>query len=364
MNFVLLNILSFVLCTAAVASNTKQVQIAYDASENVMYTAQAQNSDGIIHVIDTADTANQFEIGSIQVPNVSADTVLELALSKDKSLFVLARSNEKSNLYAYQMSSQNGARSWQKSDLTADTSAIQSVHSLHAEKDGRVSVVGIDSASGEEVMEFYSTGKDSNAVTLTKVDQLDAAMIEVSETKAKAKVEEKEGTYTKGTGLGFSAGFLSGIGFAFRKFYSNGFGTNIAAGAIATDNRVNVSAGLEIMKTLDETESFRFFALTGAGYNYDSNKYSMPDPNSPHDPMSDPVMIETTDKDTTINVGIGLGVEYAPAGLQKKGIALSLDCAYAVRFEKQNNYYTNNKDMHYAGLAPMPSFSIIYYFRR
>jgi hypothetical protein len=144
-------------------------------------------------------------------------------------------------------------------------------------------------------------------------------------------------------------------------------GGNIAVGGIASQNSSNISAGIEIMKTLDETETIRFFALGGVGYHHNSNTYQTTDtttPANPGDPMNPPPMIEETDHDTTINAGVGLGVEYAPSGLKKKGVAFSLDCAYAVTFEKLTNNYTANKSMHYTGLAPLPSFSIIYYFKR
>ena len=218
----------------------------------------------------------------------------------------------------------------------------------------------VSNAEGERVQIALDDSKNLQIVTESNEDE----MVEVSKTvSVKTNTVQNEGKFTKGSALGFSAGFMSGVGFAFRKFYGNGMGFNIAAGAIATQTSSDISTGLELMKTIDETDYFRFFAVAGAGFHKSMNKYTVAemstDPTKP-----DPVMVETTDKSSVINTGVGLGVEYAPAGMKKKGIALSLDCAYAVRFEKKDNYYEGSKPMKYVGLAPLPNFSIIYYFNR
>ncbi len=236
---------------------------------------------------------------------------------------------------------------------------VISIIDTESEKEIGTIDIPVQNPEGEFVTVALNQNKDLQIVT-----ESEDAMVEVAKTIHVSQDQKPQTSkYTHGSGLGFSAGFLSGVGFAFRKFYGSGIGFNVAAGAIATQSNTDISTGLEIMKTLDETDSFRFFALTGIGFHHSSNSYTTPERNS--DPMDpNPVMVDVNDKTSVINAGIGLGVEYAPAGLKKKGIALSLDCAYAVRFEKSNTYYNGAKPMKYAGLAPLPSFSIIYYFNR
>jgi len=73
-------------------------------------------------------------------------------------------------------------------------------------------------------------------------------------------------------GLGFSAGFASGIGLTFRHHFPGKFSWEVTGGVIKVDQNVDYSVGGELQLDLDRGAASRFFATVGAGYFYAAPK--------------------------------------------------------------------------------------------
>lgn len=155
------------------------------------------------------------------------------------------------------------------------------------------------------------------------------------------------------TGAGFTAGLISGLGFAFRKFYASGFGFNIGAGALVQANgSVGTSIGLELLFTLAAKEKARFLLVTGASSFYTKDVYT-----DYVGPNADPV--ERIYSETSANFGLGLGIEWAPSGFKENGVTMALEVPLTVRFLTTST----TKGFKLNGLAPIPSFTLIYNFK-
>lgn len=73
-------------------------------------------------------------------------------------------------------------------------------------------------------------------------------------------------------GLGFSAGFASGIGLTFRHHLPGKVSWEATGGVIKVDDRMHYAVGGELQLDLDRGTSSRFFAALAGGYYYTAPK--------------------------------------------------------------------------------------------
>lgn len=173
----------------------------------------------------------------------------------------------------------------------------------------------------------------------------------------KVKLEE-----SKRGGLGFTAGLISGLGFAYRKHFENSFGIQVGGIGWGDQNSSFTSVGAEIIKTISRSEKVRFYALGGTSifrrnqkdYQDYSTCYAAPgDPRSPT-PPPDVCIPVTGDRTTgTLNFGAGLGFEFTPS--KHIGISLELPVTLMLDLEKTKRFKRQ-------GIYPIPSISLVYYF--
>lgn len=181
------------------------------------------------------------------------------------------------------------------------------------------------------------------------------------ETTAPEKAELKS---SSGMAAGLTAGLLSGLGFAFRQYFDNGWGYHIGFAGYGNKASVAADIGFEVLRVLDETSKARFYALAGTSVYYSRDQIFTPteppvyDPNNPkpHDSQGGTYSYQNS---TRYNFGVGIGLEWAPATLNMNGVAFAIELPLSVTFIK-----TDRQNLEFDSIFPIPSASIVYYFKR
>ncbi len=345
------------------AAQLGRLDLAVDDQHNTVFVSSIKMEPcGKIHVVDIQ---SQEEISSLCTTSlvVRGKTQQEIELGRDGQLYHLTVGEGRPELAA--IVAQDG--DWSKS-LSIDYSDLLLgklfPRNLKAEADGRISVEAIEFKSKMPVLVLINPlDRSVETLPLFKVkealESLDEAKKEQSDNDS-----EESSDYAKGSGLGFSAGFLAGLGFAYRQMFASGWGFHIAAGGYADESSVDANVGIELLRVLDETNKVRFYALAGSSLYYSSSKYLVYDyATTPcEDKECYTGVMESgryeSSRSSTYNFGIGLGIEYAPAGLRAKGLSMTFELPIFVRF-------VNRSDRSgFGGIAPWPSVTLIYYFRR
>jgi len=154
-------------------------------------------------------------------------------------------------------------------------------------------------------------------------------------------------------GIGFSAGLLSGLGFAYRRHFANDFGVHI--GGVAWGNKTDsfVSLGVEVLRTFSQSDKVRFYGVAGAGlfrnderYDDYSGCYLGPSPAAP-------CPVERREVSGSLSLGAGIGIEFTPG----KHIGVTLEVPASILLDLEESERFNRK-----GIYPIPSIAIIYYF--
>jgi len=157
-------------------------------------------------------------------------------------------------------------------------------------------------------------------------------------------------------GIGFSAGLLSGLGFAYRRHFANDFGVHI--GGVAWGNRTDsfTSLGVEVLRTFSRSDKVRFYGVAGAGlfrndeqYDDYSGCYPVPPPAS----GGSSCPTERREVSGSLSLGAGIGMEFTPG--RHIGVSLEVPVSILLDIEKSERF--NRK-----GIYPIPSIAIVYYF--
>ncbi len=118
-------------------------------------------------------------------------------------------------------------------------------------------------------------------------------------------------------GLGYSAGFTSGIGFHYRQFHDGGlglgWGATGAAGWSPADGNGAFSIGVEGFKTIFLLDWGRFYGVLAAAR---FGQIAFKTPTAPVGSFS--------------NAGLGLGIDFGPI----KGVNLSVEVPYTFFFDR------------------------------
>lgn len=170
---------------------------------------------------------------------------------------------------------------------------------------------------------------------------------------------------TPGMAAGLTAGLLSGIGFAFRQYFDNGWGYHFGFAGYGNKTSVAADIGMEVLRVLDETSKARFYALAGTSIYYSRNQIFIPtEPTTPYDPNNPKSQgpqdgTYTYENSMMYNFGVGIGLEWSPGMLNQKGVAFAIELPLSVTFNQ-----TDRQGLAFDSVLPIPSASIIYYFKR
>jgi hypothetical protein len=158
-----------------------------------------------------------------------------------------------------------------------------------------------------------------------------------------------------GHGLGFTAGLLSGLGFAYRRHFANKLG--IQLGGIAWGNRTDsfVSFGAEAIRTLSHSDRTRFYGVVGTSLFRDNGQFldysgCYADPGRP---PAESCAVEVRRTTGSLAFGAGIGMEFS-AG---RHIGVSFEVPLSLMLDLDTSDRFNRK-----GIYPIPSMSVIYYF--
>lgn len=148
--------------------------------------------------------------------------------------------------------------------------------------------------------------------------------------------EQKLGTTA---GLGFAGGWSSGNGFAYRQHFDNGFGVQLAGGAVGFPGGAGANLGVQLMRTLSIDEAIRFYGFLGASATYvGDNSYRFD-------------RFEGWQHQVLPVFGAGIGIEFKI--VEHVGVSLELPIAVTT-------YYTNG-NYSFVSALPIPNVSLVYY---
>jgi len=137
------------------------------------------------------------------------------------------------------------------------------------------------------------------------------------------------------SGMGFAAGYTSGVGIAYRKHFDSEWGYQVAGIGYGDKEDIFVNVGLQSLYDLRRTELLHFYLVGGIGWFYGADNL-------------DNVWTHSN----YFGIGAGIGIEML---LMEKNLGLSLELPLTVRFEKADS-------LEFVGIYPIPSIALIYYF--
>ncbi|MBI3892038.1 MAG: hypothetical protein HY303_10980 [Candidatus Wallbacteria bacterium] len=146
---------------------------------------------------------------------------------------------------------------------------------------------------------------------------------------------------------GFTAGAIGGIGFAYRRFTSDGWGWQLGGLAALDRSDRLVILGGQRMKSLNVRQRSRFYALAGAMGILNTDRFDEMQPASGAPAGSPPVFVRRSRNEASFNVGGGLGISYETDG----GVGFVLELPLV--FEFQHGLES---------VGPIPQAALLYHF--
>lgn len=304
----------------------------------------------------------------IQILNIeSEEAQFEIELNKKSHLTYLAQIGDLWMVNT--IIKKNGL--WEKQPAELSLSGEGRASDLTSLPDGRLAMTVI--TDGEAKVFLIENSKLEEGKKLTILEEISEEKISevsrivyekqnIENLKAKASCEKEDDdcNLKKEGGFGFSAGMATGVGMAYRRHLANRWGYQITGIGWGTGSSFFVNAGVDIMKTLHKTKRTRFMMVMGASafystrneIDYDKCEQNVPQETWDSNPNYDPCggVKPEWKHGVTINVGIGIGMEFA---LSKNiGLAIELPVVISLGFGEHSHI----------GIYPVPSLSLIYYF--
>jgi hypothetical protein len=154
-------------------------------------------------------------------------------------------------------------------------------------------------------------------------------------------------------GVGFTAGLVSGLGFAYRRNFANNFGMQIGGSGWASRDESFLSLGGEAIRTISRSDRTRLYWMAGTSVFRSTGPYYNYNDCYPVTPAAPVCVPSQTDRTTgSLNFGAGIGLEFTGrrvGGSLEVPVSLMLDIEEGHRFERK-------------GIYPIPGVSLIYYF--
>jgi len=159
-------------------------------------------------------------------------------------------------------------------------------------------------------------------------------------------------------GVGFTAGLVSGLGFAYRKHFENNFGVQIGGIGWGSKTDSFVNLGVAAIRTVRRSGKVRFYGLAAASvFRSNGRDFDYRDC-APRMALVDPtpapcVPVEGRRTTGSLNFGVGIGLEFTPS--EHVGLSFELPLSLMLDLEKNNRFARK-------GIYPIPGVSLIYYF--
>lgn len=302
---------------------SSNVSVAVDVTNGISYVRMNEGQDaGIVFAINSSKGNNIGKLNhNSNLPDIK---YYGLEINKDNQLVVIERNNH----------------------------SIQRTVYNPTEFDGEVFF-------GEpvdiKVQTLYESGVKSAATSSKNDSDLN------SDNGSSIKVSAYSGS-----AAGFTAGLLSGLGFAFRHYFNSGNGYHVGGAFWGNSDSYNFNVSSEYLHMLSFSDNTRFYALGGASVFYSANQEQIYDPAPvPVDPTTPPKDTSTTASvktkkvtDSSYNAGLGLGIEWVPSGWQNKSISFIMELHFVFSWKESTDVR-----LKYSGVSLIPSASIMYYLR-
>lgn len=155
-------------------------------------------------------------------------------------------------------------------------------------------------------------------------------------------------------GVGFTAGLLSGLGFAYRRHFANDYGLQIGGVAWANRTESFFSLGVEAIRTISRSNKVSLYGVAAMsvfrnnGPEFDDSGCSF----AP-DAIRVPCGVERRKTTGSLNFGAGIGLEFTPG--RHISVSFELPVSLMLDLEEQNRFKRN-------GIYPIPGASVIYFF--
>jgi hypothetical protein len=339
------------------------VDIAVDGVRGWTFVQKSRaNPGGLIHVVDytTGKEVGQIHVSSLMT-NVSNSNSNEIELSDEGNIFYLTQGNGRQEMGMVLASVHQKPEAWKKIRAKS-LPALLNLKNLHSEIDGTLTVEGTDIRTRQKVVAVMEPKLDGSELTLQVKQLIPAEQLhrEVAVTSALRPVEvlDSDSYSTSGLGFGFTAGWLTGLGFMYRQYFESGFGVHVGAGALASDGMGHANIGVEVLKILHQSRISRFYALAGLGTYYNRNQYQeyiyLPPKDGSTPTYSGPEEYVThTETSTRYNMGVGIGIELGSS----RGVSVAIEVPLVVSIGTSSNASAHKSK----SIGPLPSLSLIYY---
>ena len=154
-------------------------------------------------------------------------------------------------------------------------------------------------------------------------------------------------------GVGFTAGLISGLGFAYRRNFANNFGMQIGGSGWASRDESFLSLGGEALRTISRSDRTTLYWVAGASLFRSTSPYYDYNDCYPVTQASPVCAPSGTDRTTgSLNLGVGIGLEFRGTRI---GVSLEVPVSLMLDIEKGHRFDRK-------GVYPIPGVSLIYYF--
>ncbi|MEK7691927.1 MAG: hypothetical protein AAB425_13010 [Bdellovibrionota bacterium] len=302
------------------------------------------DQDGQFNTKGEITILNDHDASYSQTVYVGAADRFEIEkISEDRLAYLV----EREGYWAVSLIERSASGDWQIGKASHAVGGVGAAAGLHSIPGGDLVV-----STGDKVLKIAQAGNGS----LSVVDQVDSVDFESAASEVQQAVVAKDGqqqpkAYDSGNGMGFAAGYQSGVGIAYRRHLKNKWGIQVAAGGWGDADSIFVNGGATVMRTLSKSEIVRFYAMGGAGVFLSTSSYE--NWVCPTDGSECTVDGKITTSSTMLNIGVGLGIEFRI--LKRVGIAIEVPITTSVIVSGTDNTGFN-------GITMIPNGSLIYYF--
>ena len=315
------------------------------------------NPNGEVLLLNDFDETFRQTFQLLEEPVLNAKFEIELT---NNNILAYLIQNEENWVLGTLIKNDNGQ--WVKQPAIKNISGKGNANNLKTLPDGnltftidnQVVIVKSNPTVGLKIAEAITTDADIvNREIIEKVESLNTVNATHMETP------ENPSSFDKKNGVGFSAGAITGVGFAYRRHLTEKWGMQVAGIFFGDGGFIFANLGVTAMRTLHQTQKVRFYVVSGlsAFYNgshesdweYCDNQGFGEDWNA-----YDQCMDDNTDwnNGVAINFGIGIGIEFLVA----KNVGLSFELPLTIMM------FVDEDGVDDVNVLPIPSASLIYYF--
>ena len=333
--------------------------VAIDARNGDTFIVQSSgNANGTVLLLKDSDENFREELSLL--PGASESAHFEIEMTPSGAPVYLVQ-EENQWLVGQLERSNNPGSAWKVKSSFQALVGSGSARALTALPDGNLALT-VSAAPGAPaevlILKSEDTARATPAAPFSVVERIAESKLEERASTLLASDESPQSKLESGSGLGFAAGALAGLGIAYRRHFANKWGIQIAGIAFGDANSLKGDLGVNLLRTLSKTQRVRFYVLAGvsAFYTGGTGYETAPVPPTCLTGAEPECLTSSTRSEWTnevlLNFGAGIGIEIELT----KNLGLALELPLTVMLNLGGNEPVFN------GVYPIPSASLIYYF--